>query len=151
MAGYNTEQRRALIDFLYNHNETPYTIEELIAALQNEPNITTIPGRSTVYRLMTRLVDDGIVKRFVQGHSRHFYYQIVTSDHCHEHIHMKCTACGKLYHMNDRETEKILSEILNNTSFIIDKEETTLYGTCAGCNTLTKRELGNQFSSKIGY
>lgn len=138
MSGYNTEQRKVLVDFLSNHRETPYTIEELISALQNEPNITTVPGRSTVYRLMTKLVDDGLVKRFVKGHSRHFYYQIVTSHHCHDHIHMKCTSCGKLYHMDDEETEKILSEVFNNASFMIDREETTLYGTCVGCNPINE-------------
>lgn len=135
MSGYKTEQRKVLIDYLTKHSETPVTIEELILALQNENEVAKLPGRSTVYRLMTKLVAEGVVKRFVQGHSRHFYYQIVTSHHCHEHIHMKCTACGKLYHMDDEETEKILTEVFQKASFMIDREETTLYGTCGGCTS----------------
>lgn len=133
MSGYNTEQRKVLTDFMSMHSETPFTIEELIIALQNDKSISSVPGRSTVYRLMTKMVNEGAVKRFVKGHSRHFYYQIVSSHHCHEHIHMKCTKCGKLYHMDDSETEKILSEVLHNANFMVDREETTLYGTCGCC------------------
>lgn len=134
MSGYNTEQRKVLIDFMSRNNETPFTIEELISALQKDENITAVPGRSTVYRLINKLVDEGIVKRFVKGHSRHFYYQIMSSGHCHDHIHMKCTKCGKLYHMDDCETEKILYEVLHSTDFWVDREETTLYGTCRSCH-----------------
>lgn len=134
MSIYHTEQRRVLTDFLSKHSETPFTIEELILALQNDPTISSVPGRSTVYRLMTKLVDEGIVKRFVKGHSRHFHYQIVSSHHCHDHIHMKCTKCGKLYHMDDAETEKILYDVLHKTNFMVDREETTLYGTCSHCH-----------------
>lgn len=135
MSGYNTEQKRLIIEFLSNNSETPYTIEELISALHNLGNTRTVPGRSTVYRLMNKLVEEGSVKRFVNGHNRHFYYQIVSSHQCHEHIHMKCTKCGKLYHMDNEETEKILCEVLRNAHFMVDREETTLYGTCNLCNT----------------
>jgi Fur family ferric uptake transcriptional regulator len=134
MAVYNTEQKKCIISFLTDHSNSSFTIEELIAKLEQCDNITKVPGRSTVYRLMNKLVDDGIVKRFVKGHSRHFNYQIVESTGCHEHIHMKCTTCGKLFHMADDETTKILNEILANSHFIVDRDETTLYGTCNSCS-----------------
>lgn len=133
MSAYNTEQRKLLVDYLSKNKETPVTIEEIISTLQRDENVSTPPGRSTVYRLMNKLVAEGMVKRFVKGHSRHFYYQLVNSHHCHDHIHMKCTACGKLYHMDNAETEKILTEVLRSASFMIDREETTLYGTCKSC------------------
>lgn len=134
MSGYNTEQRKILIDFMSKNSEIPFTIEELIIALQNDTNIVSVPGRSTVYRLMNKLVEEGVVKRFVKGHSRHFHYQIVASHHCHDHIHMKCTKCGKLYHMDNAQTEKILCEVLSSMNFAVDKEETTLYGLCKTCH-----------------
>lgn len=133
MTSYNTEQKKLIIEFLSNNSESSYTIEELICALQCYADTRTVPGRSTVYRLMNKLVEEGSVKRFVKGHSRHFYYQIVTSCHCHNHIHMKCTTCGKLYHMDHDETEKILLEVLRKTHFMVDREETTLYGKCDVC------------------
>lgn len=139
MSGYNTEQKKILIDFMTKYKDTPFTIEELISSLSSDTTISALPGRSTVYRLMNKMVEEGIVKRFVKGHSRHFYYQIVSPDTCHHHIHMKCTSCGKLFHMDDSETEKILNEVLENSSFMVDREETTLYGLCKGCNKHTKR------------
>lgn len=136
MAGYNTEQKKIIVEFLSFHNDNSFTIEELITGIRTDyPDLKALPGRSTVYRLVNKLVEDGTIKRFVKGHSRHFYYQIVGSEHCHEHIHMKCTKCGKLFHMDDDVTEKLLCEVLNNSHFMVDREETTLYGTCDGCGT----------------
>ncbi|MBE5958174.1 MAG: Fur family transcriptional regulator [Lachnospiraceae bacterium] len=133
MAGYNTEQKKCIIQFLSDNCNASYTIEELIANLEKCDNISKAPGRSTVYRLMNKLVEEGIVKRFIKGHSRHFYYQIMESTNCHEHIHMKCTSCGKLFHMADDETTKLLNEILTSSHFTVDRDETTLYGTCDNC------------------
>ncbi|MBR3644855.1 MAG: transcriptional repressor [Lachnospiraceae bacterium] len=134
MAGYNTEQKKLIIDFLSRNCENSYTIEELIVGLNNEASDSqTVPGRSTVYRLINRMVEEGNVKRFVKGHSRHFYYQCIGSAHCHDHIHMKCTNCGKLFHMDDAITEKLLLEVLSSSHFKVDKEETTLFGTCDHC------------------
>jgi len=134
MSGYKTEQKKILLDFMLNNRETPLTIEELIALMQSSDSNSCVPGRSTIYRLMNKLVEDGTVKRFVQGNSRHFYYQIVSSEHCHHHIHMKCTSCGKLYHMDDEDSKQLLGAVLKNTHFKVNQEETTLYGTCDTCD-----------------
>ena len=134
MTGYNTEQKKMIVDFLSNHYDEPFTIAELIEGLKREAGGETVPGRSTVYRLIDKLVSEGEVKRFNTGHDRHFYYQIVTSHGCHEHIHMKCTSCGKLIHMGDDDTIKLLNEVLKTSHFKIDKEETTLFGLCDTCD-----------------
>ena len=65
---YQTVGRRQLLDFLKTHT-TPCTIEEIADALP--------VGKSTLYRLMGQLVEDGTVRRFVKGNSRRFTYQIL--------------------------------------------------------------------------
>ena len=134
MAEYHTRQKQALLDFLTRHASENYTIEEIIEAMQKEPEAEKQPGKSTTYRLITRLVEEGVVKRFLlQGHGRKFVYQIAGCDHCDSHLHLKCTGCGQLFHMDDEASELLLQEVLEANQFSVDEAETVLYGKCREC------------------
>ena len=50
-----------------------------------------------------------------------------------EHLHMKCTECGKLLHMNNDVSKELLNEIFDLSNFSVDKETTVLYGKCKDC------------------
>ena len=92
-----------------------------------------IPGTSTIYRLMSKLVEEGTVRRFVKGHSRRFVYQIVGGKHCRSHLHLKCMECGKLLHLDERVSDALLSQIRVNNDFSVNEEETVLFGECSAC------------------
>lgn len=132
MAAYRTMQKRALIDFMTEHSETAFSAEELSEKMKNE-SLEIIPGKSTVYRLLQKLVEEGMVKRMVSGNSRKFVYQIVSGKHCDSHLHLKCTSCGKLLHMDDGESNKLLMQVLEKNRFTIDERQTVLLGRCIGC------------------
>jgi Fur family ferric uptake transcriptional regulator len=132
LAVYKTEQKKLLIDFLKQHSEECFTIEE-IAKEMSEKNETAVPGLSTIYRLMPRLVDEGLVKRFSGDSKRRFLYQIVAGEHCGMHLHMKCTECGKLLHMNDDISDTLLKEIFKASNFSVDSGKTVLFGKCDDC------------------
>lgn len=131
MATYKTEQKRELIEFMKKYNEESFTIEELSKRMLNELN--SAPGLSTIYRLMPKLVEEGFVKKFEGDTKRRFLYQIVNGEHCHQHLHMKCTNCGKLMHMGDEISKTLLNEVLNTSSFSINQEKTVLFGKCSEC------------------
>ena len=54
---YHTQQRCALLAFLSAHADEQFTVEQLLAAMGDEA-----PGRSTVYRALDRLVEEGTVR-----------------------------------------------------------------------------------------
>ena len=137
MAQYVTEQKKMLSDFLRTNCDTAYTIEDLICEMRRKYG-DAVPGKSTVYRLMTKLVDEGSVKRLVKGHSRRFVYQIVEGEHCHSHLHLKCIACGRLIHLDEGVSKELLSKIMNTNSFCVSEEETVLFGECAACGSHAK-------------
>ena len=143
MAGYATEQKRMLLDFLRDHCESAYTVEELILGMRQTYG-EGIPGKSTVYRLMTRLVEEGTVKRFVRGHSRQFVYQIVAGEHCHSHLHLKCMGCGKLIHLDEGLSDELLGKVRASSDFAVDEEETVLFGACAACHRKKETKHGEQ-------
>ncbi len=133
MAHYQTWQRKILLAYMQAHSEQAFTIEELCAGMQQEPAIRTVPGKSTVYRLMPELVEEGLVKRFAGENGRKFRYQMVCGEHCDSHLHMKCSVCGRLYHMGDEESEAFLLQIMKNHHFQVDEGRTVLFGQCESC------------------
>ena len=55
---YHTQQRCALLAFLSAHADEQFTVEQLLTAMGD-----AAPGRSTVYRALDRLVEEGTVRR----------------------------------------------------------------------------------------
>lgn len=133
MAEYRTEQKKMLSDFLKANRDQAYTVEDLVEKMR-ELYGENVPALSTVYRLITRLVEEGTVKRFVKGHSRRFVYQIVEGEHCRSHLHMKCIGCGRLLHLDDRVSDELLYAVRSSSQFSVNEEETVLFGQCAACD-----------------
>ena len=133
MAEYETQQRRVLLDFLKKHPDIGFSIEELYDALASCCPPDQLPGKSTLYRLIPKLVSEGLVKRFAGERGRRFQYQIVACEECQAHLHLKCTACGNLFHMNHAVSEQIIGEVLEQSAFSLDQKETILFGTCKNC------------------
>lgn len=131
MTGYNTEQKKILLDFLIHHKDNSFTIEEIYEHLTSLSD--TAPGLSTLYRLMPKLVAEGKVKRFSGDKKRRFLYQIIGGEHCNTHLHMKCNKCGKILHMNEGVSKSLLEEIQNLSNFSVDRGKTILFGTCEEC------------------
>lgn len=133
MAVYKTAQREELLRFLNTHSDRAFTVHEIAELIKRDVSAEKVPGESTVYRLIKELVAEGEVKRTVKGNSRTFVYQIVSGSGCGHHLHMKCTVCGKLCHMDDDESREILERIRSQDMFEVDSS-TVLMGKCAECS-----------------
>lgn len=127
MKTYHTNQRNCLLNFLKENKDRAFTIEEIAVALSDNSI-----GKSTVYRLMTKLTDENLVHRTVKGNSRSFVYQFISDKKCENHLHMKCTDCGKVYHLDSSVTSIIQNNVKSNAGFEIDSH-TVLLGKCGEC------------------
>jgi Fur family ferric uptake transcriptional regulator len=137
MAQYATEQKKMLVDFLREHHESSFSVDQIVLEMKKN-DAQKVPATSTVYRLITKLVEEGTVKRFVRGHSRQFLYQIVDRDHCRSHLHLRCMDCGKLIHLNEKLSDELLDVIRSTSDFSVNEEETVLVGACSDCSRIKK-------------
>lgn len=141
MARYNTSQRKVLLDFMTANPERSLTIDEIseeIKSFCDNP-----PGRSTIYRLMPQLAEEGIVKKFVENTGDKATYQLMNGSCCHNHMHMKCVRCGRLFHMTDEESDRLLKAIRAFNDFDVDPGSTLLFGRCSGCLEGNRESKGN--------
>ena len=121
---YQTQQKTALLEFLEANAGRQFTIDEIIAAMGEAS-----PPKSTVYRLVKKLCDDGQACRFTREGTTSAVYQLSGKSCCAEHLHIKCVDCGLLIHL-DGAAQEALSK---NTGFVIDDVRSMLYGRCAAC------------------
>ena len=121
MAEYKTEQRKQLIEFMQQHSEWALSLDEWSEKLKAEGY--TI-GRSTVYRTLIKMEKEGSV--ISTKEKRHIHYQI--SACCEDHLHLKCTGCGKLFHLSHEHSHALKQSL--PTGFSVDN---IIYGTCKEC------------------
>lgn len=140
MTGYHTEQKKMLLQFLHEHRTEAYTIEEAAFGLKARYG-NAAPAKSTVYRLVQRLVEEGEVKRLVMGNSRRFVYQLTDGEACHTHLHMQCRACGRLFHLEERFSHALAQQVAEAEGFTLCESDTVLLGECAACHAHTEDTL----------
>jgi Fur family ferric uptake transcriptional regulator len=132
MSNYNTEQKKLLLEFLQKNSDKSYTIDGIVEGIRSYAGKEAL-GRSTVYRLMTRLVDEKRVQRFAAESGRSFLYRIIAEDHCRNHLHLQCLGCGKILHLDRATSDALLEQVLAVKDFSISEEDTLLFGNCAEC------------------
>ena len=132
MSGYNTEQKKLLLEFLEHNSDNSYTIDEIVEGINASAGECAL-GRSTVYRLMTRLVEEKRVQRFAGEGSRRFLYRVIADDHCRNHLHLKCLRCGRIFHLDSATSDALLEQVRRVKDFSVSEEDTLLFGRCAEC------------------
>lgn len=128
MAQYKTEQRTILLNFLKSHPDKMFTTKQIEEALAQK-NIS----RSAVYRNIAILESENKIKRCAKNGNREVFYQFFDLQSCKSHIHLSCTECGEIFHLETEITNNI-ENIVQKEGFQINKTETILYGTCKNCS-----------------
>ena len=134
---YSTEQRNILLTYLQTNPDTVFSAKQIAQSLADK-NIS----RSAVYRNLAQLESEQKIKRVVKNGSRETYYQFYDTTACRNHIHLSCTKCGKIFHMEGNDADR-LSQMLNgNEGFELNKSETVIYGLCKECKEAFRRPAG---------
>ena len=131
MAAYQTEQKKILLAFLTEHKDVAYSVEEIAERMRDQG--ANAPGKSTVYRLMLRLLEEKKVKRFVGEDGKRFLYQLAGDEHCHHHLHLKCNRCGCLLHLDEGISHEVLEKVRSVSNFFVNQDDTVLFGICSAC------------------
>lgn len=124
MTQRNTIQRTLVLDAarqLHNHA----TAEEIYqSVVKLHPSVS----RATVYRNLSRLVDDGEIRRLeIPNEPDRF-------DHlCHQHYHVKCVKCQRIFDVDMEYLGEIESKIKDSHGFDIVGHDLVFWGICPEC------------------
>jgi Fur family ferric uptake transcriptional regulator len=134
---YNTAGRTRLAQHLKNvAAEPPKSAEELYSGLLSSCRNAGVaaPGRSSVYRMLSEMYDEGEVAKLPAKDGDGFVYQYVGNAHrCHTHFHLHCTVCGRVTHLECKCGDAIAEALSASHQFSVDRGRSVLYGLCAAC------------------
>jgi len=126
---YRTTQRNLLAAFFEKHCDERLSIDQIMEAL---PSASAI-SRSAIYRNVDRMVQDGLLRKSAQAGSRKFLYRYIGGGKCCQRLHLQCTKCGRIFHLEDQAGETVRQAALRKNGFQIDEQQTMLYGLCKNC------------------
>lgn len=132
-SAYKTKQRDTLLAYLKTVAGKHITVNDICTHFSSRGERI---GQTTVYRHLEKMVDEGVVSKYVidAGAPACFEY-VAPEDHCEHEVcfHCKCEKCGKLIHMHCEELEEIQSHLLEHHSFSLNPMRTVFYGVCEEC------------------
>lgn len=128
---YTTKQKEILLDYLKSAENKHFTAGEVCEYFKDHGI-----GKSTVYRRLDKLVEEGVIKKYTVDPQSPACYEYV-GEHSHvkhgECYHLKCKKCGKLIHLHCDEINTLMAHISKEHDFEIDNIRTVFYGLCAEC------------------
>ncbi len=132
MASYKTNQQSCLLKFLKAHPREPMSVHEMYRRMGQEHPVQSIPGESTIYRLLRKFTEEGLVRKSVDTQSRESFYVYASPPEQGAELYMRCRVCGKLHPMQLESCEHFLRQIREQENFTIDAN-LVLDGVCQQC------------------
>ena len=126
---YHTKNKDLIMDYLDLHKEERISASSIYEAIK-EKNASI--NLATVYRNLDKLHNEGILRKFKTAEADCSYYQYVHQN-CRYHLHLQCTHCGKIIHLECDFMDTIMNHLLKDHGFALDCENSTLSGLCEEC------------------
>lgn len=119
------------MSYLRNHSHSHVTVDQIYENLKNSERQV---GKTTIYRCLERLIEEGEVRKYIVEDGMSACFQYISSSHqCKEHYHLKCCKCGELIHLSCDFLGKVNEHIYQEHHFIVDSSKTVFYGICEKC------------------
>ena len=122
---YKTKQKDLIMNEIIKQNHE-FTIKDIYEKLSNEVGLTTI------YRLVDRLVKEGILNKTISKENITYYQYLERCNH-KNHFYLKCEKCGSMIHVDCDCIEELTNHILNNHKFKLTREHIIINGVCKNC------------------
>jgi Fur family ferric uptake transcriptional regulator len=122
-----TTNRLHILEVIGN-NRFPLSAGDIFKTLGRTSSI----NRVTVYRILDRLVDGGVVERISTG-GRAFYYGLAPNDHHEPHPHFYCKRCGQMDCLNPQSLDVNTDPLWKTFPGRIDSIEIRVDGICKNC------------------
>ena len=131
---YKTKQRERLLEYLRTVQGTHITANDVCNHFKKQDSSI---GQSTIYRQLEKLVDEGLLKKYIVDSNSPACFEYVEADsHVGESVcfHCKCEKCGALIHLHCDMLEAIEGHLSTEHDFKINTARTVFYGLCSNCS-----------------
>ena len=130
-SSYNTKQCEAVFEYIVSLGNTHVTAAQVVGFFEDKEASV---GRTTVYRNLEKLVQEGKLRKYnVDGMIGACYQYINVNDRKQQHLLLKCEECGELIHLDCDMLDGIHLHIYQDHTFKVNPAKTVFYGKCEEC------------------
>lgn len=135
LKGLRASKNRDDVICILQNGSTPVSVEDIYEKIKNQNNKISL---STVYRIIEKLVNLGIVHKVTTLDDNKALYEIIKDSHTHHH-YMICVKCKKMIPIDDCPVKELEKIIADKTGFNITGHKFELYGECENCARKDKK------------
>lgn len=122
---YLTQSRKRVLELFSSSPSSSFSLSDIMAKLDGT-------AKSSIYRIVDSLEDDGYIRKVGVTEKRSILYQLSDRELCPHHMHIRCTECGKTVHISEEASREIAGIIEENEGFS-DCFSTVFKGICPEC------------------
>ena len=125
---YNTKQKELILKIIEKQKKE-FTVKDIYEEVKDKTGLTT------VYRLIDRLVEEGVIAKTIEKDNKPKYQYL---EKCEEnnHFYLKCKNCKTMKHVDCDCIKDLSNHILINHEFITSKENIIINGICKNCQKI---------------
>lgn len=123
---YNTKQKNIILDIIKKQKKE-FTIKDIYTKLDCKIGLTTI------YRLVDKLVDEGILTKNISKDNITYYQYLEKCDH-DNHFYLKCDNCGEMIHIDCDCIGELSKHINKEHKFKLSESHIIINGLCQKCS-----------------
>lgn len=129
---YSTISHTKIKKYLQDNSDRLVNVNDIDVFLKSE-GIEV--NSSTIYRYLNKLSDGGELLKYApkDGAMSSFQYVGEKAKACLDHLHLHCTSCGKIIHLECGFMSEIKDHIMAHHGFVLQCESSVLYGVCEEC------------------
>ena len=146
---YKTRYRDWIMKYFEEHSEQKVSAGDLHRQMTAEGMTINL---TTIYRNLDRLERENILQGHkVGGEDEKFYQYLRPKMECARHLHLLCSRCGKIIHLNCGFMEEISAHLMEEHGFSLDCGQSILVGLCRECRQeLAAQEPGENAGTADG-
>lgn len=130
---YNTKLKDEIMSYMQRNRDrrvSAYQINEYMKANNVKINITTI------YRNLDKMTAAGKLLRVKSPEDDCNLYQYLDVDgECDIHLHVQCSKCGSIVHVNEEGMELIGNYLYDKCGYILNCKDSMIVGKCDKCRS----------------
>lgn len=137
MGKYNTVPGKMIYDIMICNRDRALSAAEVHKCLSDDGQTVNL---TTVYRVLERLEEKGQVVKCASEDGKRAKYRVSLEDKCcHDHLHLQCSVCGKVTHLDCDYMDGVAKHIRESHGFALNTEKCVLYGVCGNCEVDNNR------------
>lgn len=134
---YSTKARQEIMDFLKRNWSNTASVADILQYL-TEKGMPVNP--TTVYRYLDKLCSDHTIIKYTANTGEKAVYQLSENQHCADHLHLTCTKCGRIIHLDCGFMDEFKDHLQEHHNFQLQCEGGMLYGVCNSCASADKNK-----------